>query len=228
MQEPVQHVFAQVERPQSTWARRSASHRVRRSISILVLVGLALAACGASSASRPSSRTLRVPGAAVSTLAFGRYLQHRYGSVNGYWTCPADKAQTFPATGSRSCLGEVAASGEWHQLAGDARFSGSRVIISIDRHAVTNWLRHWWRYSRRFILIGPKPWAPGTISVNSPAYDWWFLARCAHAQKRQCIGADGLTQGFSRFFLFKCAGAGALVICKNSLGDVMRYRQRRR
>jgi hypothetical protein len=212
----------------SAWSQRSASNLVSRSVFLLILAGLALAACGPASASKPSSRTLRVPGAAASTSAFGRYLHHRYGSVTGYWTCPSAKAQAFPATGSRSCLGEVAAHGERHLLLGDARFSGSRVVISVDPHAVATWTMHWWPFSRQFITVGPKPWAPGTISVNSPAYDWWFLARCAHTGKTQCVGADGLAQGFSRFYLFKCAASNGLVVCQNRLGDVMRYRQHQR
>ena len=187
---------------------------------LAVVAVLALVSSGAASA----GTAVKVPSSKAAIAAFGRYLHHRYGSITGYWTCPRSKAQAFPATGSRSCLAEVKTAQKWHQLLGDARLSRSRVVISVDPHAVTTWVRHWWPYSRRFITVGPKPWPRGMISVNSPAYDWWFLARCAHAQRRQCVGADGLTQGFSRFFLFRCADERDLVVCKNSLGDVMRCR----
>jgi hypothetical protein len=205
-------------------AARSAPPKCKnmtRGLVALLLVGLSLAACGAVTAPKSNNRATRVPGAAASTAAFGRYLHHRYGPVRGHWICPT--AQAFPITGYRGCLAEVKAGRKWHHLSAGARFSGPRVVISVG--AVTTWVRRWWPYSRHFIRVGPKPWAPGTISVNSPAYDWWFLARCAHGQKRKCIAFDGLAQGFFRFYSFTCVGRHGLIVCTNRIGDVMRYRQ---
>jgi hypothetical protein len=41
----------------------------------------------------------RTPNPAMATVAFGHLLHHRYGTVRGYWTCPAsqtDKTERWP------------------------------------------------------------------------------------------------------------------------------------
>jgi len=174
--------------------------------------------------------TMKVPSGQAATAAFGRYLHHRYTPTRGYWTCPAARSQAYPATGFRTCLGEVQKGSRWHRIWAGAHFSGHRVTIQVDPHAVTTWVRHWWPYSRHFILVGPAPRAPGTISVNSDAFDWWLLAHCVDhlraGHRRMCVDLDGNATGFFRLLLFKCIGHSAFVRCENSLGDVMRYQRR--
>jgi hypothetical protein len=68
---------------------------------------------------------------------------------------------------------------------------------------------------------------PGVVSVNSPAYDWGWLAICAGGLKGRsgrCGAVDGYNgPGLGRFFTFTCSGRG-VVTCVNGLGDAMRYR----
>ncbi len=207
--------------PCSAWRSRLRGNCLTLMVAVLCLV-----ACGAATnktgRSVPSARSLPVPSASAATAAFRRYLHHRYGETHGYALCAA--AQSFPITGSRSCLAEVETSGEWHQLVAAAQFQRRRIVFPSP--VVTTWTRHWWPYSRRFILVGPTPRASGVISVNGPAYDWWLLAQCAHRvrKRRQCIDLDGPAKGFFRFYSFICtAPRSNYVVCTNSLGDVMRY-----
>ena len=88
----------------------------------------------------------------------------------------------------------------------------------------TPWVRHWWPFSRHFILRSDESQVPGEISVNSPAYDWGFLAECAGNLPFRCDAYDGNGTGLFRFFLFTCSGSRDLVTCTNRLGDSMRYR----
>ena len=168
-----------------------------------------------------SVSTAPVP--ATATAAFGRWLQARYGDLHGYWTCP--RAQIV---NSRiDCLAEVQAGPMWHQTSASARVRGGRIVFfNVSDSA---WLRHWWPFSRRFIIRSHEN-VPGVISVNSPAYDWGWIARGAHGTKPghmvRVDGYDGYGAGLFRFFTFTCTAHAGLITCVNALGDAMRYRPR--
>lgn len=90
------------------------------------------------------------------------------------------------------------------------------------------WTRHWWPYSRHFILRSQEPQVPGVVSVNSNAYDWGWLAMGAgglkDGQTRRVDAFDGYASGFLRFFIFTCSRHGSVITCRNALGDAMRYK----
>ena len=168
-----------------------------------------------------SASPVRAPTPAAATAAFEHWLHERYGSITGYWTCP--RAQII--TGRIDCLAEVRAGRTWHQTSASARRLGGRITFShVDDVA---WIRHWWPYSRRFIIRSHQD-VPGVISVNSPAYDWGFLAREIHGlapgHTIRADAYDGYGAGWFRFYLFTCAARTELITCTNKLGDVMRYR----
>jgi hypothetical protein len=182
---------------------------------VLALVVL-LAAAGAA-ASTPSA-----PSPAAAKTAFGHFLHQLYGPVHGYWTCPHEDVPSA----IDDCLGEVRAGGQWHQVAAEASNHGGE--IDFGRVFGWTWTRHWWPYSRHFILRSREPQVPGVISVNSNAFDWGFLAQgLAHLKDgghTTRYGYDGPQGGWSRFYTFHCARQGTLITCRNSLGDAMRYR----
>lgn len=49
-------------------------------------------------------------------------------------------------------------------------------MIWIYRVSAVTWTRQWSPYSRHFILRSGEPQVPGVVSVNSPAYDWGWIA----------------------------------------------------
>jgi hypothetical protein len=170
----------------------------------------------------PGASASHAPTSAIASPAFGRLLHQRYGDVHGFWTCPIAGDTIGDRT---SCLSEVRAGQTWHQTSALAGMRGGRVVFSqiVD----TPWVRHWWPYSRRFILLSDMPEVPGVISVNSPAYDWGFLAECARGISGHpfvCDAYDGNGTGLFKLFLFTCSGSRQLVTCTNRLGDSMRYR----
>lgn len=180
---------------------------------------LAVAAVtGSTSAS--ASRTV-APSPPAARAAFGRLLHHLYGSIHGYWTCPP------PASNGRlDCLAEVHAGRRWHQVSASA--SRSNGVIWMNRVSAARWTRDWSPFSRHYILRSNEPQVPGVVSVNSPAYDWGWLASGARGVKagstRKIDGLDGDDSGLTRFFIFTCSRRGGLITCRNSLGDAMRYR----
>jgi len=182
----------------------------------------ALAVVCATTAPAALASPARAPSPAAATAAFQRLLHQRYGSVRGYSTCP-DAQRVL---GRIDCLAEVEASGRWHQVTALARLRNGQIVF---RHLyAVAWMRHWWPYSRHFILRSQEPQVPGVVSVNSPAYDWGWLAMGADGVKaghtRRVDAYDGYTSGFQRFYIFTCSRHGDLVTCRNALGDVMRYR----
>jgi hypothetical protein len=163
-----------------------------------------------------------VPTSRAATRAFGQLLHQRYGEVHGFWTCPGAQIVKGPGI---TCLAEVRAGSSWHRTSATAILSGGHILFS--QRVDTAWRRHWWPYSRHFILRSNEPQVPGVISVNSPAYDWGFLAECAQGLtngSRRCDAYDGDGTGLFRFFNFTCSGHAGLVTCTNALGDSMRYR----
>jgi hypothetical protein len=166
------------------------------------------------------------PTPAVATAAFGRLVHHRYGAgLQGYWTCP--EAQKGDGGSDRlGCLGEVHAGRFWHQLSTDIGLNEGRIIFA---HVfVRTWRRRWSPYSRRFNLRKGEARVPGVASVNSPAYDWGWLARRARrleaGQSRKVDAYDGDDGGLLRFFTFSCSRRDGLIRCRNTFGDALRYR----
>jgi len=190
---------------------------MKLAIAVCVIV-CALSAPGASAA--PAT----APSPSKATAALGRYLHQLYGGIQGSWTCPG------PAISGRvDCLAEVHTGKEWHQLSPSARIrAGVIVFTALTNIAAVTWVRHWWPYSRHFILRSHES-VPGVVSVNSPAYDWGWLASGASGlkdgQTRRLGAVDGYVgKGASRFFTFRCSRKGGLITCRNALGDAMRYR----
>lgn len=105
--------------------------------------------------------------------------------------------------------------------------NGVIAFETLTNRSAQSWVRHWWPYSRHFILRSHEQ-VPGVVSVNSPAYDWGWLATCARevrpGRTSRCNAYDGNSTGLSRFYTFTCARHGHVVTCKNRLGDAMRYR----
>ena len=188
---------------------------------LLAVVGCALALLPSAAA----SSGLRAPTPKAATAALGHFLHQLYGGdVRGYWTCPP------PAVlGRVDCLAEFHAERRWHQVSTSARlWGGSIAFETFANRSAQTWVRRWSPYSRHFIVRSRED-APGVVSVNSPAYDWgWLAATCAggvHAgQTRQCDAYDGNDSGIARFEIFTCTRSGAVITCRNRLGDAMRYR----
>lgn len=164
------------------------------------------------------------PSPAAATAAFGRLLRQLYGEMHGYWTCPPP-----PIVGRLDCLAEVHAGGRWHQIGMSARRQHHAVVLmTLGNDAAQSWARRWTPYSRHFILRSNEPQVPGVVSVNSPAYDWGWLAGLAHGlkagQTRRLSALDGDANGLERFYLFTCSARTNVITCRNALGDAMRYR----
>lgn len=166
----------------------------------------------------------QAPSPAAATAAFGRLLRQLYGEIHGYWTCPP------PAIRDRvDCLAEVRTGRNWHQIAMSARVRNSVIVLmTLTNDAAQSWVRRWTPYSRHFILRSHEPQVPGVVSVNSPAYDWGWLAGLARGlkagQTRRLSALDGDVNGWERFYLFTCSARGSVITCRNALGDAMRYR----
>ncbi len=165
-----------------------------------------------------------MPSPAAATAALGRLLHQLYGGFHGYWTCPG------PAVDGRiDCIAEVHEGRLWHQVTVSARWrNGVVVFFTTTNRPAQSWVRHWSPYSRHYIVRSHES-APGVLAVNSPAYDWGWLAGLAQRLKdgetRQLGSVDGYTgPGFGRFFTFICSRQSALITCRNALGDAMRYR----
>ena len=164
----------------------------------------------------------RPPSPAAAQHAFGRWLHARYRSITGYWTCP--RAQI--AGDTAGCLAEVRVVGIRHLVFAAARMRNGRIAFV---HSETRWVRRWSAYSRTLLRGGNRDLA-GEASVNSPAFDWWWLAAGAlgpwqrHLRSFVVSAFDGDSRGFGRFYNFSCRVGGRVLTCTNALGDAMRYR----
>jgi hypothetical protein len=186
---------------------------------------LALAVVCAVLAQTASASPARTPTPAAATAALGRYLHQLYGEIHGYWTCPG------PAIDRRvDCIAEVRAGNRWHQVELSAwTRRGAIAFTTTTNEAAQSWVRRWSPYSRHYIQRSREDQVPGVVSVNGPAYDWGWLAlgaeRLKDGETHQVGAVDGYTgPGVGRFFSFTCSRRGALITCRNALGDAMRYR----
>lgn len=167
-----------------------------------------------------SASPSRAPSPAEGTAAFGRALHQLYGDFRGYWTC-------FPPAilGRIDCLGEVHTGRRWHQVSASA--TRSNGVVWIGRVSGETWTRRWSPYSRHYIRRSHEQ-VPGVASVNSPAYDWGWLAlgakRLDDGQTRRVDAYDGNDNGMTHFVIFTCSRRAGLITCRNALGDAMRYR----
>jgi hypothetical protein len=175
----------------------------------VLVLAVVLVAPGASAAPR------RAPSPAAAKVAFGHLLHQLYGEIHGYWTCPQQGAP------SDSCLGEVHAGRQWHEVGADGK--SNHVEIVFDGLFAQTWTRHWWPYSHHWVAP-----SPGVASVNSSAYGWGFIAsglvHLKDGAHTKLLGYDGDQAGLLRFYLFNCSRKGKLITCRNRLGDAMRYR----
>jgi hypothetical protein len=178
-----------------------------------VVAVLALAAPSVASAGLTSAR---------ATRAFVQWLDQRYSSTpHGYWTCPA--AQIYTGT-QAFCVAEVRVGSRlhWVQAAPTVTAGGIVVQYGYDRA----WTRRWSRYSARPIAGFNTP---GVAAVNSPAYDWaWLAAGVFYAwtqHRTQFVAGsyDGNAAGLSVLTDFRCRVARSVIQCANALGDSMKY-----
>ena len=201
---------------------RACDHRTMTGAVLLTALTLAFGATTASALAVPA----RAPSPVRATAAFGRLLHQIYGGAHGYWTCPPPAIPSPAIPGRVDCLAEVRTGRRWHQVSMSA-IVRNRVIVftTLTNDAATSWVRHWSPYSRRFIH---EPQVPGVVSVNSPAYDWGWLAGLAGGlkpgQTRRLSALDGDVIGWERFDIFTCSARAGLITCRNALGDAMRYR----
>ena len=182
---------------------------------VVVICILAVPAASASPAGAPSPAT--------AAAAFGRLLHQLYGGIDGHWTCPRAVLDRV------DCVGEVHTGRQWHWLTMSAvRRNGVVVLMTLTNKAAQSWARRWSPYSRHFILRSAEPGVPGIVSVNSPVYDWGWLAGLVKGLKAGQTGrfssVDGPEYGAGRLYTFTCARRGGLITCRNALGDAMRYR----
>jgi hypothetical protein len=186
-----------------------------KAIALATTICLLLIVVSTASASGPPPTT-------SATKAFGQLLHRRFGVVNGFWNCPS----TSSVVGAKiACLAEVRSGNLWHQVSALAGEANGHVVLS--QVADTAWRRTWTPYSRHFIIRSNEPQVPGLLSVNSPTYDWGFLAECAEGVRtgvRDCSAYDGNGSGLAPLFRFACSRHVTVVICANVLGDAMRYR----
>jgi FlgD Ig-like domain len=159
---------------------------------------------------------------ANATSAFGRWIRARFGAgLQNYWICP--KAQIFNHEGE--CLAEVHTGNVWRMIWATVKQGNSGLRVG-NSH-LYSWTRHWSGYSTH-VIAGFH--TPGRAQVNSPAYDWAWLATGAdyefrhHERSFLADGYDGPSAGFGKFFIFKCKVDRALIRCTNSFGDSMKYR----
>jgi hypothetical protein len=192
----------------------------------LLLAALALAAAAITTSA--SASPTRTPSPAAATAALGRFLRQLYGETHGYWTCPG------PAIDGRvDCLAEVHTGSRWHQVTVSAWIRhGVIAFTTTTNDAARSWVRRWSPYSRHYIVSTESIPVPGVASVNSPAYDWGWLAgfaeRLKDGETRRLAAVDGYDgpgeRGLGRFFTFTCSRKDRLISCRNRLGDAMRYR----
>lgn len=181
---------------------------------VAAVAGAAVAPWAHAQPIRPGAAASLTPAAAKA--AFGRFIQRRYPSARGYWTCPA--AQDF------GCLAEVGVAGKRHLISATARASGTAIVIVNVRDR--SWVRRWSPYTKE-VIRGFN--SPGSASVNSPYFDWAFLAAQAHEawqQQRKSFRAqafDGRETGWQVFYDFGCKTRASLITCTNALGDSIRY-----
>jgi hypothetical protein len=215
-------------------ARRAIFHRPALRLVTVRLAVIVLAAGFASvswlEAGRAQGSARRAITPATATKAYGDWLQTQFPGAKGYWTCPLNEFEKV-AGGGTVCHAEVHVKGVWHKLSTVADIS--RVPVSFlgrlgsFESSDRVWRRRWSSYSSRPIRGFSTP---GTASVNTPFYDWAFIAGAAYEgwkNNRTLIrvwGYDGPSRGLEKFYSFMCRVQVSLVTCTNALGDAMRYK----
>jgi hypothetical protein len=155
--------------------------------------------------------------------AFLRWVTSRYPYPRGYWTCP--QAQIVDGTGI--CIAEITVGTRIHQLRAVAMVQRGAIVLRYKSD--TAWVRRWSPFRHRVIAgLG----ASGTASVNSPAYDWGWLAGQVHFKwqhhhsRFSAVAYDGPSLGLRHLYRFRCVTHRHTIRCTNALGDSMRYRPR--
>ncbi len=153
---------------------------------------------------------------------FHHWLVTHLGYTHGYYTCPAGQLSSSGV----SCEAEFLVGATHHSVGAFVTpRGGATVTHPYDSH----WIRRWSPYSRRVIAgFG----TPGSASVNSPYFDWSFIASGIYyegwRQHRRAFtvnGYDGKGTGLMRFFSFRCHRQNDVAYCANSFGDSIRFRR---
>ncbi len=153
--------------------------------------------------------------------AFLRWISARYPHHHGYWVCP--QGQIFGNSGV--CLAEMKVGRQFHSLHASPTIQHGHVVLLYEYD--TAWTRQFSPFTKR-VIAGFH--TPGTASVNSPAYDWAWLAGGAHydwshgQRVFSVLDYDGDSSGFDYLFTFHCRTHGPTIVCRNPLGDAIRYR----
>ncbi len=159
--------------------------------------------------------------AARATRDFRHLLHQRYGTFRGYIICPA--GQMFGT--EVDCQAEFRQGTTWYRAYAIGNVGTDPT--SFSHFFSDSWKRRWSSYSAASIRGFHTP---GVASVNTPYYDWAFLAANAyqlwkkHRQSAVVDAFDGNVTGFRHFENFHCTFRPRRVFCTNAFGDAMRYR----
>jgi Subtilase family len=151
----------------------------------------------------------------VFTGWLNQHFRHR---IHTYRTCP-----DYYPTGPVICHAEFKQGRFWYEASLDVSRVGGRLVVTYP--SFRRWLRRWSSYSAR-ILRGVGE-IPGVASVNSPDFDWaWLAAQLyqswqRHEQSFSGNDYDGDSRGLGMFDIFHCQAASDHVICANKLGDAI-------
>jgi hypothetical protein len=169
---------------------------------------------------RPATRAhaAQVTAARADAVFAGWLNQHFRHRTHTYATCP-----DFYPTGPVVCQAEFKQGRFWYAASLNVSLAGGRLVVAYPSYQ--RWLRRWSAYSAR-ILSGVGK-IPGVTSVNSPDFDWaWLAAQLyqhwqRHEQTFSGDSYDGDSRGLDTFFVFFCQAASDHVICANKLGDAI-------
>lgn len=169
---------------------------------------------------RPATRAhaAQVTAAQADAVFAGWLNQHFRHRTHTYATCP-----DFYPTGPVVCQAEFKQGRFWYAASLNVSLAGGRLVVAYPSYQ--RWLRRWSAYSAR-ILSGVGK-IPGVASVNSPDFDWaWLAAQLyqhwqRHEQTFSGDSYDGDSRGLDTFFVFFCQAASDHVICANKLGDAI-------
>jgi len=175
-------------------------------------------------ASAPAARPMQAHASSnMAGKAFVHWLAKRHPGFKGPSVCPSSH-QARQANGGIVCLAEMHKGKRCIQVWATASLQAKVVF----RHVSTSaWRRRWSKYSRTH----PKLYSPGKVSVNGWGDDWRWLvlgadALCRQKHRDSCTawGLDGQWFGYDLFFKFHCHTHGQLIVCRNKIGDAMRWR----
>jgi hypothetical protein len=184
---------------------------------VLGLVAL-LAGCGQGHHAAPET----------NEHAFVDYLASRHPGFDGPSFCQSQRS--VEGHHAPICIAELHNGSRYLQVWVNA-VRGS--VVSFKHVSTGAWIRRWSGYARPSQDV-----SPGLISVNASdaLFDWrWLIlgvdGLCRQKHRDSCSasaldGPYGGSAGFAEFYDFNCHKRGAIYLCRNKLGDAVRWRPR--